>query len=87
MAIKLGNGKYQCLFCDFIGTTPSEVDSHRDRTHQFIMLPLLKEDLARLIQFIYTKDENLITPRLYKLLKAYNNAPIPERLSYEDSSD
>lgn len=73
MAIKVGKNQYKCLFCDYIGPDPTNVDSHRDKEHDYLMIPMLREDLNRLIQFIFTKDDRLLTERLYTTLTSYNN--------------
>lgn len=74
MAIKLSNGKYKCMFCEYTNSVGADVDGHTEREHDYFLVPLLREDLARLMQFIYVKDDALITERLYKTLQKYNNS-------------
>lgn len=40
--------------------------------HELIYVPLTKEDLGRLIQFLYTKNEEILTESLVKTLQKYN---------------
>jgi hypothetical protein len=72
MAIKVKKGVYKCLFCNFTSGDPKVVDAHRDSEHEYILLPITKEELARLIQFIWKKDDKLIGD-LYSKLKEYLN--------------
>jgi hypothetical protein len=73
MAIKLKSGKgYRCMFCSFQAVDVMDVEVHQ-RTHDFVLLPILGEELNRLMQFIFTKDETLIPKELYERIKLYNN--------------
>lgn len=71
MAIKLSNGKFRCMFCNFTDNSAIIVDAHRDKEHDFVLVPLLREDIVRLQQFIMTKDEKLITERLWNTIRTY----------------
>lgn len=42
-----------------------------EKEHRIIYFPISYSDLANLIQFIYTKDENLISETLFNNLKKY----------------
>ncbi|GEM_PF-4944208 len=72
MAIKIGPKKYKCLFCDYVGTDAVSVDSHRDNEHDYVLVPMLREDLVRLQQYIFTGDKELLTKRLYDIIKQYS---------------
>ena len=72
MALKI-NGKFKCIFCDYTHTSSGMVDAHRDTEHDYVLVPMLQDDLARLIQFMYTKEDGLITERLYVTLRDYLN--------------
>lgn len=67
VAIKLPNGKYMCSYCEKIHNDPTSADSCRD-SHNLIYVALSKEDLNRLINFIYIKDDTLLTKSLVKSL-------------------
>jgi len=43
-----------------------------EQSHEIIYLPIRKDDLQRLIQFIYMKDERLLTPTLLETLMPYS---------------
>jgi hypothetical protein len=73
MAIKLKSGKgYKCLFCNFTAIDVMDVEVHQ-RTHNFVLLPILEKELNLLMQFIFTKDDKLIPKELYERIKLYNN--------------
>jgi len=67
MAIKSG-GKYLCSYCYKPYTDPTKADSCRDN-HDLIYVQISREDLARLMQFILTKDEEVLTESLVRSLK------------------
>lgn len=73
MAIKLKTGEYKCLFCNYRHNNPSLVNDHRDKEHEFVLVPMTNDMLSRLVQFIFTKNEELITEDLYNMLKMYLN--------------
>jgi hypothetical protein len=73
MSIKMKDGSYKCLFCDYRNNNPLYVNDHRDQEHDFVLVPMTRDMLFRLMQFIFTKDESLITEQLYKLLQMYLN--------------
>jgi hypothetical protein len=73
MAIKLKNGKgYKCLFCSFSAIDMMDVEVHQ-RTHNFILLPILESEINQLMQYFFTKDDKLIPQDLYNRIKQYNN--------------
>ena len=69
LAIKYG-GKWHCGHCGKPYDDPYKADSCRE-SHDLIYVPLSKTDLNRLINFIYTKDEQLLTESLMKTLNKY----------------
>lgn len=71
MSIKKKDGSYQCFFCDFTSKNAVKVQAHQDSSHEYVVFPIQIEDLNRLIQFIYFKDDKLIRPELLKLMKYY----------------
>jgi hypothetical protein len=40
-------------------------------SHEVVLIEVYREDLQRLMQFLYTKDEQLLTDRLIKTLRKY----------------
>jgi hypothetical protein len=71
MTIKKKDGSYQCFFCDFKDKSPMKVQAHVDTEHEYVVLPIQLDDLNRLIQFIYLKDDSLISPKLLETMKYY----------------
>lgn len=69
MAIKTANG-YACGYCGKEFTDPIDCENHKE-THNLIYLPLSQEDLHRLLQFIYSKEDGLITETLLSNLQKY----------------
>lgn len=72
MALKQKNGKYKCMFCSFEHYLSAHVYSHMLESHDYVLVPMLREELVRLLQFIMTKDESLITEELYKKLRDFS---------------
>jgi hypothetical protein len=73
MAIKLKSGRYKCMLCDFTALTPFEVDNeHTDKVHDYVLVPMLISELQRLMQFIMTKDDTLLTEELYTKIREYS---------------
>lgn len=64
MALK-SNGKYACSYCGKEFNCYQEADACRDN-HDLIYLALTKEDISRVLQFFYTKDEELLSEELIK---------------------
>jgi hypothetical protein len=69
MANKTKNG-YRCGYCNKLFADPIECDNHKE-THQLIYVALSKQDLNRLVQFIYTQEQGLLTETLVENLKKY----------------
>jgi len=74
MPIKLDETHYQCSFCNKIyNNTMFAVEC--EHAHHIIYFPIVKGELQSLIQFIYTKDDKLISENLYnRLQKFFRNA-------------
>lgn len=73
-------GKYKCIICGKGWRHPTMADTCRD-THDVIFIPLMRSDLNRLLQYIVTHEERLLTPTLMKTLRHYMrgkpNAVVP----------
>jgi hypothetical protein len=64
MAIRLSNNRFKCPICGEIFSQAIACDMHRDKEHDIIYVPLLREDLNRLNLFIRMKDDTLLTRSL-----------------------
>lgn len=78
MAQKNKGGSYTCMFCSFTNNNPSVVNDHQHTAHDFLLVPMLREDLVALLQFLFTNSNNreLINERIYKTLKDYSKKRI-----------
>lgn len=70
MAIRIKEGEYQCLHCEKIYPTPARADACRE-SHDMVYFSVSRTDLSRLLQFIYTKNDELLTPTLMKTLRKH----------------
>lgn len=73
MSVKLKNGNYACGYCgkQFNGkTAQSDADTHKEE-HDLIYLQISKEDLQKLVLFIFSKDERLLGEDLVNRLQSY----------------
>lgn len=68
MAIKNKRGEWICSVCGEVRKNPADADSCRDK-HDIIYVPFLREDLNRLLHFIYQPDESLITETMVKTIR------------------
>lgn len=69
MAIKTRGG-YLCGYCNKSFTDPVKCDIHKEE-HNLIYVALSREDLSRLVTFIYSKEEKLLTGTLVDNLQKY----------------
>ena len=70
MAIKLQDGRYKCSWCNKIYVDPVKADGCRAK-HDIVYVPMLRSDVGRLLQFMVTKDEELITETLHQSLTRF----------------
>jgi hypothetical protein len=63
----------KCFYC---GKYYREEQKAKDcaRTHDIVYVPIMREDLNRLINYIATGDSNLLTERLSRTLFRYVRA-------------
>jgi hypothetical protein len=87
MAIKNKEGKYTCMFCNKTFTNSILADSHRDTEHDWLLLPILTEDLNRLVQFIFSKDEKVLHEDFVHMLLNYQSLQHKKLPDKEDLSD
>jgi hypothetical protein len=76
MSIKR-NGKFYCGYCDKEWPTSQKADFCWER-HDLILIPFLREDLSRLIQFLYLKNSDLLTESLVRTLNKYNKIKVKQ---------
>lgn len=69
MAVKL-RGQWLCGYCGKPYASASKADECRD-THELIYIPLTKTDLNRLLMFIHSKNEDVLTKSLLDTLQRY----------------
>lgn len=69
MAIKTSKG-YKCGYCGKLFITSPEADKCKD-SHQLVYVALSKDDLNKLVNFIYLKEEKLLTDTLVTNLQKY----------------
>lgn len=69
MAIKTSKG-YKCGYCGKLFVTSPEADKHKE-SHSLIYIALSKDDLNRLVNFIYLREEKLLTDTLVTTLQKY----------------
>lgn len=84
MPTKLGQNRFACSFCGKVfdntaehsadGTPPLVASSMCESGHHPVFFPLTKEELSKLISFIYTGEERLISPEFYERLLRFNNS-------------
>lgn len=66
-------GKFVCTICGLGWRNQLMADTCRS-SHDVVYIPLLRSDLGRLLQFIITGEEELLTPSLVKTLRYYMRA-------------
>jgi hypothetical protein len=67
MAIRTKTG-YECSYCRKYFTNKFKADDCRD-SHDLVYVPLARTDVARLLQFIITKEERILTEPIYLTLQ------------------
>ncbi len=66
-----------CFYCEKWYAKPEKA-RECENEHDVIFVPILKEDLNRLLNYIATGDRELLTERLSKTLFRYTRASIDE---------
>ena len=76
MITPIKDGKFwKCIYCE--AEYPEEDMAQKCvASHFLILVPIGKEDLNRLIQFLFTGEEDLLTPSLVGTLQKYSYASI-----------
>lgn len=68
MAIKNKDKTFSCSYCGRVFPNIQLADSCRE-SHDLVYIQISKGDLNRLIHFIYSKDESLLTASMINALK------------------
>ena len=63
MAIKTIDGKYRCSYCGKVFAKDQAADDCR-KSHNLVYLALTPDDLNRLYNFLFRKDNDLLTESL-----------------------
>jgi len=73
MAIKVrqknGTFKYMCFYCKKTYADPTLADKCRDENHDLVYIPMSRSDVDKLLQFIYLKNDELLTDTMIESLK------------------
>jgi len=80
MAIRTKTG-WKCLFCDKEFDSEILADSHRDKEHKFVLLPILKEELIKLYAYLLQSNfyggdalkSDYLSPALLKRIRQLSN--------------
>lgn len=85
MAIKTKTG-YACGYCkkEFVGRDAMADAENCKDSHNLIYLQLSKEDLQRLLTFIYTKDDAVLGETIVERLQSYIKGAIDYSLSKKE---
>lgn len=78
--VKITEKKYVCIICGKKWSLPTQADACRD-THDVVYVPFIRSDLNRLLLFITTKEEDLLTTSLIRTLRKYMRAKTDENMS------
>jgi hypothetical protein len=67
-----GTKEWRCKYCNV--SYYNELSAKGcESNHEVVLIEIYREDLMRLMQFLYTKDETLLTDRLIKTLRKYSS--------------
>jgi len=69
--------KNRCFYCNKDYSNPEKARKCENE-HDVLFVPILREDLNRLINYIATGDRKLLTERLSKVLFRYARASIDD---------
>jgi len=71
------HNKNTCLYC---GKTFADTTKAREceNSHDVVFVPLIREDLNRLVNYIATGDRKLLTDRLSRTLFRYFSSKSPK---------
>lgn len=62
---------YKCIICNKVFVHDTDCLSH-EQEHDIIYIPILREDLFKLLQFFITRDDELLSETLMGTLRKYS---------------
>lgn len=77
--------KFICYSCNTSFDKEDLLQNHIDSVHHVIYLPIQKEDLGRLQQFLYTGDRSLLTKTLVEVVDRYAKASAKKEFVNKES--
>jgi hypothetical protein len=81
---RLDDGIYRCNFCKK-GYTQVLMAESCEKSHKILYVPATREDIAKLVQFIFTKEDKILPEKLVQTLMLF--ASKKENLIQHDLSD
>jgi hypothetical protein len=86
MAIKVGS-RFKCAICGKIFPEEIACDMHRDKEHKIIYVPFEATDLEHLRQFLFFKNEKLLTPSLVRTITQYATRSAKAKMISESNGE
>lgn len=68
MAIKTKQNKYKCSYCEREYVDPTKADLCRDG-HDLVYVQMSRGDVNRLLQFIFTRDDSVLSSTAVRSLQ------------------
>ena len=70
--------RYKCSICKKEFKNKNEAKAKQlarecEKNHDIVMVPMLKSDIQRLLSFLVTKNEDLLTRTLWDTLRQYRS--------------
>ena len=69
MAVSVKGG-YECGYCRKFYTNPVDADNCKE-SHDLVYVALSKDDLNRLVTFLFTREEAVLGERIVERLQSY----------------
>lgn len=71
MVVQIETGEYKCSICGELYSRDTLALSC-EQSHDIVYIPLKRQDLYQLLNFIYTRDNSLLSPSLVNTLRKYS---------------
>ena len=78
--------KLTCTICYEKFETRAELEHHKLDKHDLMYLPFTRMEVQKLYQFLYLKDNALLTRNIIETLTKYNKAAISKKPQIEPDS-
>ena len=70
--------EYRCAICKKVFKSKNESKAKHlarecEKNHDIVMVPMLRSDVQRLLSFLVTKNEDLLTQTLWDTLRQYRS--------------